>query len=229
MEVNLKGPIHIEFYGIPGCGKSTISHMVAERLRELGFKVYEPSYDSDHNLQPVFRKISKMFTTIFFCLSNHKEYKELQRLAKENGYINFSASIKQIVNIVPKIKCYRKRESAVYLWDEGLVQSAISLALNSKADIRKTEKDLFVIVGKKNTIKVYLKIDIETALQRMEDRNSNDSRVEQESDKNKKRLMTARFEERCNRVSNGIVQIECSELSAEMICNSIANRLSELI
>ena len=229
MEVNLKEPIYIEFFGLPGCGKSTISHLVAERLRAKGYKVYEPTYYSDHNLKPVCRKLRKLLATMYYSISHHKEYLSLIRLAKENGYTGFKDSFKQIVNIVPKVKFYQKNESAIYIWDEGICQSAISLAMNSSVDAREVEKELITIAGQRKIVKVYLKTDIETALKRMAGRSSNDSRVEQESDANMKYEIMKRFEDCCERIGHDTVILNCSECSVEILCETISNRLFDLI
>lgn len=229
MEVNLKEPIHIEFFGLPGCGKSTISHLVAEKLRDKGYRVYEPTYYSDHNLKPVCRKLHKLLATLYYSISHHKEYLALIRLAKQNGYTGFKDSLKQIVNIVTKVKHYQNNESAVYFWDEGLCQSAISLAMNSSVDAREVERELITIAGQRKIVKVYLKTDIETALMRMAGRSSNDSRVEQESDANKKHEIMRRFEDCCERIGHDSEILNCYECSVEILCETISNRLFELI
>lgn len=229
MEVNLKAPVHIEFFGLPGCGKSTSSHLVAEELRAKGYKVYEPTYDSDHNLRPICRKLHKLLDTLSYCVNHHKEYLALIGLAKENGYIRFKDLLKQIVNIVPKVKYYQNSESAVYFWDEGLCQSAISLAMNSSVDAREVERELITIAGQRKIVKVYLKTDIETALKRMAGRSSNDSRVEQESDVNKKYELMKCFEDCCERIGRGSEILSCSECSVEMLCETISNKVFELI
>jgi hypothetical protein len=203
--------------------------MVAEQLQSQGVRIYEPSYDFDHNLNPIFRKICKMFITICFCINHHKEYKALQHLAKKNGYISLKNNIKQLVNIIPKIKYYQKSETSVYIWDEGLVQSAISLTLKSRINARKVEKDLISIVGQKKIIKVHIRTDIKTALHRMTKRSSNDSRVEQEHDERKKQAIMIWFEESCNQIDGDIIQVECSNLPAEILSKSISNQLMELI
>lgn len=225
MEINIKEPIHIEFYGLPGCGKSVVSHMVAKQLRKQGIKVYEPSYDSDHNLNPTSRRLYKLWTTIFFCIANYKDYQILRQLTKENGYVKFRDSIKQIANIVPKIVYYRKSESAIYIWDEGLVQSAISIALNSNVDIKEVVDKLFYIVKKRESKKVYLKTDIKTALRRMAGRDNNDSRVEKELDERKKLEMMKHFEKCCNQVDHNVIEIKCDYISIEMLSIYVENRI----
>ena len=222
MEANLKEPLHIEFYGLPGCGKSTVSHTAAEQLRANGIKVYEFSFFYDHNLKPIARKFFKLFLTVCFCLSGPKAYRNLRRLVKENGYVDFWSSFKQIVNIAPKIMFYKKRKKAVYLWDEGLVQSAISLTVNSGMDIKKTEESLFSIVEQREIKKVYLKVDKEIALQRMNMRNSNDSRIECELDENRKQAMMERFEECCKGIRmENVVEEYCVEKTVDRILELI--------
>ncbi len=222
MEVNLKKPVHVEFYGLPGCGKSTVSHMVAEQLRANGIKVYEFSYFYDHNLKPTVRRFLKLFSTVCFCLSSPKACKSLWRLVKENGYISFRDSFRQIVNIAPKIMFYKKKEKAVYLWDEGLVQSAISLTVNSRIDIKKTEESLLSIAVQREIKKVYLKVDKEIALQRMGRRNNNDSRIERELDEDRKQVMMVRFEECCKGIrTENVVEAYCVEKTVEKILKLI--------
>ena len=206
METNIKNevfnPIHIEFYGLPGCGKSTISHKVAEQLRLQGINVCEPSFVYDHKKSFIYRKIYKLFSTIFFFFTNYNDYRFLRHLTKENGYTKFKESMKQIINIVPKVNCYNNNDNNknIYLWDEGLVQSAISLALNNDKDIKCIERQLYSIISNRRIIKIYLRTDVKTALDRMDKRNTNDSRIEQEIDKEKKMAMMKRFEDCCENV-----------------------------
>ena len=53
--------------GLPGCGKSTVSHLLAERLRVEGFKVSEPSYSIDHQ-KPLWRKIRKFLLGLYYYI-----------------------------------------------------------------------------------------------------------------------------------------------------------------
>lgn len=203
MEDIVKEPIHIEFYGLPGCGKSTVSHKVANQLKTLGYTVYEPSYESDHKLRPIIRKFRKLFLTIKFRVLYGKEYKKLQRIIIKNGYRTFRSNLKQMVNIIPKIIVYKNTTPGYYLWDEGLIQSSISLTINHDVSIENTRKS--IVLKNKKVITIFLKTDINTALNRMSLRNTNDSRVEQEVDDNKKRKMMQDYYLACEKLKSDII------------------------
>ena len=101
--------------------------------------------------------------------------------------------------------------------------------MNSSVDAREVERELITIAGQRKIVKVYLKTDIETALKRMAGRSSNDSRVEQESDDNKKYEIMKRLGDCCERIGNDSEILNCSECSVEILCETISNRLLELI
>ena len=61
----------IEFYGLPGSGKSTLSHIVAERLRSEGYAVEEPSYDIDHQ-HPLPKRVKKFAIGGFWFVFHHE-------------------------------------------------------------------------------------------------------------------------------------------------------------
>lgn len=202
MENNLRKSIHIEFYGLPGCGKSTISHYLAGLFREKGYEVYEPSYYSDHMQLPFIRKIKKATQTVKYSIFNNKEYKRLKSVVIANGYNTKKHVWRQMVNIVPKIIVYSKNKPGLFFWDEGLIQSSVSLAFNSHMDISRTINSL---LGKQNKY-VLINIDstIEQALAWMSERNTNDSRVEKEENFKKKYRMMEKYLECINAVSGDI-------------------------
>lgn len=49
----------VEFTGLPGSGKSTIAHALAELLRTRGFVVSEPTWHNDHASRPTVRTLRK--------------------------------------------------------------------------------------------------------------------------------------------------------------------------
>ena len=50
----------IDFYGLPGSGKSTISHLLADKLRGE-VDVIEPSFHIDHDYSVIERIIKKKY------------------------------------------------------------------------------------------------------------------------------------------------------------------------
>lgn len=228
MESNIIEPIHIEFYGVPGCGKSTISHEIAKEFRKYGYKVFEPTYNSDHNMKPRERKRRKALLTSKYCLLHLKLYRKLRFIVRKNGYVDIRGELHQIVNIIPKIMEYSKREPAIWIWDEGLIQSSISLSQNSSIASDKNETFLFGIVPDWNVIKLYINIDHNTVKERIERRQSNDSRIEQEHDENKKNKMLKKFQFSCDQIKNTSGIILCkSEKTLEEDVNKILGELKQ--
>ena len=60
----------LEFFGMPGSGKSTVSHLLAERLRGNGYTVIEPSWLIDNKKSKVKRLCKKMLLAIIYELCN---------------------------------------------------------------------------------------------------------------------------------------------------------------
>lgn len=168
--------VFLEFYGLPGSGKSTISHLVAEELRKQGKKVIEPTYDTDHRCSPSVRKGIKLLKLIRYALFSPKKYKSLKKLIKENGYTG-SDVISQAANIAPKLWEYDHPSADIVVYDEGLTQSAIALAKNDMVCVD-NENKLYELIGDRIARKFYITIDEKTALERMASRKRHDSRIE---------------------------------------------------
>lgn len=228
MEVNLKNQLHIEFYGLPGCGKSTVSHLLYQKLKESGAAVFEPSYSFDHRASPIIRKLFKLCSSAFFAAVHFGKFKRLKDCCTKTAKVGFGEFLKQAVSIIPKIRTYRERKTAIYVWDEGLVQSAISLALRGNSDSAEIEKELLAIVGNKKTVKVLLATEQDVALSRMEHRATNDSIVEKESDEHKRKDILNLFEKCVSQVAMPDIKIDCTNKTPEELCDLIFEKLFEL-
>lgn len=181
MENNLiNKPIHIEFYGLPGSGKSTISHIIAEELRkENNFIVEEPTYNILYSNSKVKRILSKILYSLFLLFINPISFLKLMKLIKDNGYKG-KEIYKQFANIAYKIVIYKfQKQNHIYIWDEGLIQSALSLSMFNNIKANTNYNNLFLILNKKVIIKkIFLNVDKETVKQRLELRENKHSRVE---------------------------------------------------
>lgn len=169
--------MNIEFYGLPGSGKSTISHLVAEVLKKQNINVIEPSYDMDNNSK-IIRIIKKMYKTIILYIFHHEDYRMLDSVIKSSNYHNKDI-LKQMSNIAYKYLYYlkEKKDNIVYIWDEGLVQSAISVSsLNVKIINNNLKK---MTSNFNNILNIYIKVDKKVAFDRMKKRLKHESRVEQ--------------------------------------------------
>lgn len=212
--------LFLEFYGLPGCGKSTISHLVAEELRKKGKQVKEPTYDSDHKLSENKRKCIKLLKLIRYTLLHPQKYKRLIKLVKSNGYTGLMA-LSQAVNIVPKLWEYDHAMDDYVVFDEGLVQSSISLVKDGD-NSKYNEEMLFSLCAKRFFKKIYIKVSVDTALERMQERDKHDSRIEKITEEETKQRAIRIVEMLCESISPNLV-IDDSPIrdSIEMILNQI--------
>ena len=203
MEVNLNTPIVLEFYGLPGCGKSTISHKLADNLRSKGLSVWEPSYEIDRKFGKTMRKVVKFAKLVSFAICSHRTYKGVSGLVKANGYQGMSA-LRQLANIAHKIDSYKMADRwDVTIWDEGLVQASISLAVNGSRNASENESHLMLYTGDVKYVKVYTKVDKDTALERMKGRSTYDSRVEKMASREDQIAFLEGFETACESIVKG--------------------------
>ncbi len=203
MENDIKYPLHLEFYGLPGCGKSTISHLLSNNLKILGYKIVEPSYEIDHvRGGKLVRRIYKIKMLVSLILFHHACFSSIVDIVKSNGYKG-KDFVSQVVNVAQKISIYNSKISDdIVIWDQGLVQAAVSLSTNSNVSAADNLAKLLLIIKKTNIFSVYMKCDMETALYRMKMRDSNDSRVEKLTSLDEKIQMLKNIESCCNDVLN---------------------------
>lgn len=227
MENNLNKIIHIEFYGLPGCGKSTISHIIAQELRTRGYVVQEPSYDFDHNLRPLHRKIKKMAYTVFFGMHYPDIYKKVKKIVVLNGYVSFKSYMSQLVNILPKLGIYKRNTGGIFFWDEGMIQSSISLAFQSGKDVNSIIRNFGI--KKNNSILIKIDVNEKIAVERMNNRATNDSRVEKESNPIKKHEMLQKYQRCIEHINEDILVCNSKPINEcekyESIVEQIENKL----
>lgn len=215
--------LYVEFYGLPGCGKSTISHVVAEKMRYAGYIVNEPSYDLDHGNKPVWRKIKKLWLTFVYLVFHNRTFNSVSRIVSDNGY-NGKAKLEQISNVIQKLIIYRERTlSHAIIWDQGLVQAAISLSLNGKMEAAANLNRLVELLPSDiNWLNILIDVDENLSLQRMTMRKTNDSRVERIKDKDKKHQMMSCFVANIDSISKSIdVFIVDGKINLEQQANQI--------
>lgn len=179
MGFDIELPVHIEFYGLPGSGKSTVSHMLAKKLRKAGYTVFEPTYSTDHGRPPFIRRMKKLFQAASFSLFHFRSVTGVIRLLKLNNYSS-AGMIRQLCNILPKLKVYAAGRSGIYIWDEGLIQSSVSLSLFSMISAGRNHRQLTgsPSIKKHMDIPVYVTVNEEEAAERLERRTVRESRAE---------------------------------------------------
>ena len=219
MESDMK-TIVLDFYGVPGSGKTTASHKIAQDLRSKNKKVEEPSYDLDHGIPAWRRKIRKLKMAVWVRLFRSKQYQDIEALVKKNGYNRENGQIGQIVNIATKLFALNRFVGSVdYLvFDEGLAQAAISLSINSNIPANDNLTELLSMINSNLEIRlIKTELSIVEALKRIRTRNTQDTRVEALKTEQEKLDLMKRYEEASNQISkmkpkNGI------EMGAPLEC-----------
>ena len=216
--------IHIEFYGLPGAGKTTISEEVCYELKQNGYEIIQAS--KIENLKfGCFRKLLKAGRLFFFCLLHPYICKKIIITIKENFFSTWIEKIKFFVSVIQKIIFYYKK--GVFIWDEGVVQLSVSMAITGKKNSIQNLNNLITLCPDTVCqIRVYIVTNIDEALQRMNFRMMHHSRVEKERSKIKKNLLLKRFEEECNRIESECI-VRNTNYDNEKISREIVNFLME--
>ena len=218
MGSDLKNSVILEFYGLPGCGKSSVSHIVADELTKRGRSVEEPTYKIDHNESHFVRKLKKTGCLIRYFFGSPKSCRILTKLVRKNGYKGASA-FSNSANIAQKLLIYGRTNRDFVIFDQGLTQSALSLSQTGKVSVLENEAVLYELCKGRTVKKIYLRVEKEEALRRMKGRASNDSRVEKMRTEKEQINALSAWESLCDSISPDIVieSRDAAESAAEIL------------
>ena len=205
MESDLTGAVFLEFYGLPGSGKSTVSHLVAEKLRSEGKTVLEPTYNVDHKYLGIIRKVIKLLNMVRYSLVHPKKYKDIVRLVKSNGYGGTRSVLFQVANVTLKLWVYDRGVAEYVIFDEGLTQSAIALAQKGKLSSIENEKQLYSLCKKRSVEKIYIVVADRESINRLSERDNHDSRIEKIQSIGEREKALRFFKEQCELISGNRV------------------------
>lgn len=178
--------VTVEFFGIPGVGKSTVANRVAKLLREKGTPVSDLMYTSAHQLSRLQRVAVKVrFVVKEAC--NHPGYVLRSAIViARTKQESVTDLIKVLFNwfFVSSVLRGGRQVSIVELLDEGIFQAYWSIALCAPDGIPNVIEHLGDSVPLPTVI-VVLEADLGTIRSRLESRERHDSRVELSSRVNK--------------------------------------------
>ncbi len=184
-------PIVLDFFGLPGCGKSSVSHLLAEELRKLGKTVYEPSYETDHCSSPVRRKLSKFLCFIMYTINHPIKANRLIHLINSVGNNLFHSIVLAMIVIV-RTEEINKHDRGIIILDQGLVQLAISICQKSLSTLnlaKSMEAVLLLVYPCKNIKRIHVAVSVDVALERAKQRGTTVSRVDREKNIDKKKAI----------------------------------------
>ena len=182
MEANLKKTIIVDFYGLPGSGKSTVSHAFSDALKQKGYCVEEPTYMLDHKTSPIKRKALKMFRTAIYLIWQRENSTAIALNIWNAEKKSFSRWLSQYVNISNKLFCLKRLmgKCDYIVFDEGMIQSILSVSFDSETaeDEIKNISQLYEF----DELKVFVSVPQEIALERIIKRNEKNAMVERIGD-----------------------------------------------
>ena len=172
--------ICLDFYGVPGSGKSTISHLVAEKLRE-DFYVKEVSYDIDHGYPQWIRGLIKFNELIILMVAHPCVFKGLIKVIANFHRIWNNKFYRNLLNLAFKVRALQHTGFDIVIFDQGIWQSVTSLIYGCRedVDIISAYKKMCSLINRNVYIlNVYIKVDVKIADCRLLSRKSGRARVE---------------------------------------------------
>lgn len=176
--------IILDFYGLPGSGKSTISHNFADMLRKKGYKVEEPSWKLDMQYSKLRRVLTKLFfSTLYFFYHPFMALKAIK--CSGIHQCNFIQKIKYWINISYTLYYMNNVKIDYLIFDEGINQAIISLYSTSSMSNYCDCKKILISNISSMIINIYVKLSIPNVLNNLEQRIDGNSRVDSMKTKDK--------------------------------------------
>lgn len=167
--------IAIEFFGYPGCGKSTISLLIFNYLTNNGYKVMEPKRKIDKEYITIVRYSVKIYYSLKAVIKYNKDLiKIIKKIFSLNKGIQ---AIKQSINILYTLSLYDTKKE-ISIIDEGIIQAITSATINSSID---DTMKLFNMIPKRikqEIIFIYVDINPNICKNRIMQRTNGKSRID---------------------------------------------------
>jgi thymidylate kinase len=126
----------VEFFGLPGAGKSSLAHRVAQLLAADGRAVHEPSRALAHGLGRPQRVLRKALRVAREAIAHPRSSARALRAIAATRQRRRGDLVRVGFNwlLVTALARAARTRSGVHLLDQGLVQGAWSIALDGDSD-----------------------------------------------------------------------------------------------
>jgi hypothetical protein len=176
-------PIAVEFVGLPGVGKSTISGNTARSLAERGITVREPvRWLSDRSgLRPTLRGIlGKSLLVARELLAHPADSVRAIRVIRATGQPSFSVLLRVTANWLMQCSLLRRSSAqpGVHLFDEGLFQALWSIGLEGRPGaVRQIARALGAASPLPDGVAI-VEADVQAVARRLQERKGHESRAD---------------------------------------------------
>lgn len=125
----------IEFVGLPGVGKSTLSHRVAEILQQRGWQVDQPTYSVDHKMRTWERLLLKLRLVSGEAILHPACAVRSVKAILATRQASAADFIRLTVNWLFMSSLLRKtdRRTGVHMFDEGLLNALWSIGFSARS------------------------------------------------------------------------------------------------
>lgn len=224
--------------GIPGSGKTTLSHQAAEILREKGISVLEPTYLINNEKRAIQRYLNKTLYCIKLASLRPAWASAWCTLVVQSKQKTLKDFVLMIINgfFVLEIYRYCSRNNDICFLDQGICQALLSLSYHSKTE-NFLDRQLVTALDLLSTLGfriIHIEVDVDTTIQRLKNRYRKQSRLELLKNSNEF-VEVIRSEKR--KIEN-LLEILRAQLQADIATipknssddiHSSANQISELI
>ncbi|RPJ09220.1 MAG: hypothetical protein EHM28_02155 [Spirochaetaceae bacterium] len=182
MKEMLKKPVFVEFIGMPGSGKTTLSHCAAGILREKGMKIEESTYHINDEMKSIQRYMIKTWYTIKLVILKPSWAITWISLIIKSRQNTLKDLILMIINCFYILEIYRNGmlKYDIYFLDQGILQALVSLNYEANGNIFNEKNLAHVLQFISNlTLRiVFVEIDDNSIAQRLKRRDKKQSRME---------------------------------------------------
>lgn len=188
-------PLIIEFVGLPGAGKTTVLHQVIPPLQAEGLSIVHrdqilQSWQNHHWAQRTVKLIPQthnQWSILFQSLSFAAQVKPttLQSFSKATKIFSNAKRLDAVYNQALQVTKSNlplapHRNRQIVLLDQGLLQEIWSVGITGHPPTSTSLRQVLAPLVKMRSLAiVYFKIDVETALQRIQSRSTASSRFDQ--------------------------------------------------
>lgn len=124
----------IEFFGLPGAGKSTLSQLVSAQLRAQGIAVDEATYVVDHRCGRALRLAKKATSIVGYAATRpYNMFRELRQIlaTRQSASRDLSRSISNWM-FVASIAAKRRDRNSLVLLDQGFAQAIWTIGFGAR-------------------------------------------------------------------------------------------------
>lgn len=213
--------VTIEFFGLPGCGKSTVSKKIISELNSRGIRAGD-YYDEFHNKKK--SKVGEVLNAILLLIKNFKLFFSLLNLS--NWEVAKLKSILYFIKLLSfkKTKAYSRisKNYDVLVFDQYLIQAlgSISITGNDNKVRGKNIHNITPFIMKGNNVFVYIKIDRDIALKRVRLRSNGRTRFDNWNDELAKNKLIA-LDKYLEKIAYSLFESNNKVMTFNNSCNDI--------